>query len=805
MQNNDRQDVGQQDDGPISRQNLLIGLLTLAILSFIMPTPVHSLEIAETGDRFEIESGDYRWTISKATFTVIDRASQGGVLKLEGGEASVDFLGETSSFGPPSEFLKGEDWVELRGWADQRKHLWYVARYRFFEDQPFAHLALSLMDRHEGYTTEGPWDDHWQDRILSNYNVTLRTTTDLDGHYYTQNSSFTGREVGVDPDIIVYANEGYPYHWRPDPGSDEIELIHGVTEEPDRSVGRTNSITWIPGYIGRARLTALLNPGYDYQAAEDVVYEVQHAGGVDRLLLDQTSSEVEIGSFELDRDSAVSLFTESSSIQDGVVRARALRVTPEDGPPFDITFKRLPDDVLKDNGYALGVVDLWQHHPIEVYSSGREMSVNAITEPARWMGGMGLTLDLAIVIDAERSQEAMTAIKAPPAYPSLPDWWSPFDGALAAHSDYDALIAGAYRSITDSDGLEDSFGWRGYGDYQIGISYSADDVAYQNWGGLQIDLTTGLLLGWMRSGDDRLWHRARAALRHQMDLAMAKFEPYAPKRSGHLLRKGACPKNNLITCQEPIPEFGYGYRGFLLWHHLTGEEWAKELAWQQIDALAYFGARTGDTPRSINDWLIEEGSRPGGWILKALVTGAAVFPEGTRRHDQAGEGVRLPKGTRYGKLLGELLDSFVPYINDEIGHYPSAQPVWSGQGIEGLAMAYLQPGNAYRTEALKRAIIASCEDLVASMDWGIDGYTFVYDREDGDVEWTDELNYGWLWLSPLAACAEIEGQGRFADAADDLFEANLSYYSSTDEVSIRQWSSLLGFGGYYLAKKGGGA
>ena len=770
-----------------------------------MPTPAQSLDIVETGERFEIESGDYRWAISKTAFTVIDRASRDGVNKLEGGEASVDFLGGTSPFGPPSEFLKGENWVELRGWADRRKNLWYVARYRFFEDEPFAHLALSLMDRHEGYVTEGPWDDYWKGRILSNYRVTLRTTSDLEGRYYTQHSSFTGREVGVDPDIIVDGNEGAPYQWRRDLGSEPIELIHGVTEEPDRSVGRTNSITWIPGYTGRAHLTALLNPGYDYQSAEDVVYEVQHAGGVDRLLLDQTSGAIDLGSFDLDEDSAVSLFTESSSVQNGIVRARALRVDPENGAPFEITFKRLPDDVLNDSGYAFGVVDLWQHHPIEVYSSGREMSVNAIAKPARWMGGMGLTLDLAIVIDAERSRDAIDRIKAPPAYPSLPDWWSPFDGALAANSDYDALIVDAYRSIAESDQYEDSFGWRGYGDYQIGVSYSADDVAYQNWGGLQIDLVTGLLMGWMRSGDDRLWHRARAALRHQMDMAMVKFEPYAPKRSGHLLRKGACPKGNLITCQEPIPEFGYGYRGFLLWHHLTGEAWAKELAWQQIDALAYFGARTGDTPRSINDWLIEEGSRPGGWILKALVTGAAVFPEGARRHDQAGEGVKFPKGTSYKDMLGELLESFVPYINDVIGHYPSAQPVWSGQGIEGLAMAYLEPSGAYRTHGLKRAIIASCEDLLASMRWSFDGYEFVYDREGASFEWTDELNYGWLWLSPLAACAEIAGQDRFADAADDLFEANLAHFSATDEISIRQWSSLLGFGGYYLAKKGGGA
>ena len=700
---------------------LCTGLNCLAAAFMVLvtlPSLANALDMTETADQFQVKSGAYQWAISKSAFTVIDQASYQGIAKFEGGDARVDFLGSTSTFGPPSEFLTGNDWIELRGWADRSKQLWYVARYRFFENEPFAHLALSLMDRHDDYATDGPWDDYWTDRDLSNYQVSLRTATDLEGRYFTQLSSFTGREVGVDPDIILYANEGSPYQWRPDLAVDDLELIHDVTEDPSRSVGRTNSITWIPNYAGRANLTALLTPGQEYRSAEDVVYEIQHKGGVERLLLDQNSGEVEIGNFELDRNSAVSVFTESTSVQHGVVRARALRVEPLDREPFEITFKRLPDDVLKDGGYALGVVDLWQHHPIEVFSSGRELIVNAIAEPTRWMGGMGLTLDLAIIMDADRSQDAMKAIKAPPAHRSLPDWWSPVDGTLAPHETYDHVVAKAHASIMEADHADDSFGWRGYGDYQIGVSYSFDHAAHQNWGGLQYDLVTGLLMGWVRTGDEDLWHRARAALRHQMDLAMTKFHAYAPKRSGHLLRKGECPKDNLITCQEGIPEFGYGYRGFLLWHHLTGEAWARDLAQQQIDALAYFGARTGDTVRSVNDWLIEEGSRPGGWILKALVTGATVFPEGTKGYDDAGEGVDFPKGTSYQKLLGELLDSFVTHINDEIGHYPSAQPIWSGQAIEALAMAYLGFDGAFRSDKLKRAIIASCEDLLASMRWG---------------------------------------------------------------------------------------
>ncbi len=778
------------------------------MLGMVIALPMigQALEIRENAEHFQVESGDYRWSVSKTAFTVMDQASDRGAARFVGGEARVDFLGSNSTFGPPSDFLKGDDWVELRGWADRRKNLWYVARYRFFEGRPFAHLALSLMDRHDDFPTDGPWDDYWAERTLANYQVSLRTATDLDGRYFTQMSSFGGREVGVDPDIIIYANEGAPYHWRRDLSVEGVELIHDVTEDPDRSLGRTNSVTWVPGHVGWATLTALVTPGFDYQAAEDVVYEVQHVGGVERLFLDQNTGEIEIGRFELDQNSAISVFTESPSIQNGIVRARALRVEPENGAPFEVDFQQLPDDVLSDGGYALGVVDLWQQHPIEVFSADQTLSVNAIAEPTRWMGGMGLTLDLAIIMDAERSEEAMAAIKAPPAERSLPAWWSPFDGSLAAHQGYDALISGASASIMAADQMEDSFGWRGYGNYQIGVSYSFDNIARQNWGGLQYDLTTGLLMAWMRSGDERLWQRARAALRHQMDLAMTKFYAYAPKRSGHLLRKGECPKDNLITCQEGIPEFGYGYRAFLLWHHLTGEAWAKDLARQQIDALAYFSARSGGTVRSITDWLINEGSRPGGWILKALATGAAVFPEGTRGYDRAGEWVRFPKGTSYEQLLAEQLSAFVPAINDHFGHYPSAQPVWSGQGIEAMAMAYLGFDGRFRKDSLKRAIISSCDDLVGSLRWEGGGYAFVYDRdEDKVLEWTEEPNYGWIWLNALTACASIEGQPRFAETADDLFDATLSHYRTQDEITIRDWSSILGFSGYYLEKKAGGA
>lgn len=788
------------------RFSALMGMVMLFATLLGWPATGQAISIDEADERFEVESGAYRWVISKTEFTVFDEASVDGTAKLAPGEASADFLGSTSVFGPPSEFLTGKDWVELRGWADEAKNLWYVARYRFFEDQPYAHLALSLMDRHENFDTEAQWEDYWNDRLLSNYSVTLRTTSDLEGRYLRQMSSFTGRDVQTDPDVIVYSGDGAPYHWRRDTTAEEIELIHGLSENPDRSVGRTNSITWIPGHVGRAKLTALLTPFVIINAhkrAEDVTYEIQHAGGVERLFLTQNSAELDLGTYELNQDSAVTLFTEGSYGTESVVRAKGLRVEPEGGEPFEIGFKRLPDDALQDSGYALGVVDLWQHWPIEVFSVDRDLVVNALVEPAKWSGGIGMTLDLAIVLDADKSEEAMAAIKAPPAERTLPEWWSSFDGSLAPNEAYDEIIRRAAASIAIQDEWDDNFGWRGYGDYQISISYSFENVQYQNWGSLQYDLALGLLLGWMRTGDEDLWHRARAALRYQMDVGMVKFFPYQPKSSGHFYRKGECPISDLGTCQDPIPDFGYGYRAFLLWHHLTGEAWAKDLARQHIDALAYFSARSGGTVRSETDWLLKNASRPAAWIMRGLYTGSKVFPEGTQAFEEAGEGIKLPVGTPYEQLLDEQLEVLEVYINTGEGYYPSDQPVWSGQGLEAMQMAYLDPSGQWQDESLKKSIAGTCDDLAKSMSWLGGAYDFVYERTPSDiVEWTDEASYGWLWLSGLEACAKVDEANAegYAKLADDMFNYLVSVYDDEENISIRVWSSILGFGGYYLAQ-----
>ncbi len=655
------------------------------------------------------------------------------------------------------------------------------------------------MDRHDGFPTEAQWDDYWEPRQLANFKVALTTTAELPKRHFRQTTSFDGQAVGVDPVITIRANEGAPYRWRRDPDLAEIELIHGEAAEPEGGLG--TSVTWQPRQVGRAQLRAKLHP-YEgeraYLQAQDVVYEIKHRDGVERLRLDQDDPLLDLGSYELTQDSTVTVYAEAGGNADRLVRVGPLLVEPDQGEPFEVGFKQLPDNILEVPGYGLGVVDFWQHWPIEASAADKELTVNAILDPAPWTGGIGLTLDLVIALDPAATKAGLAAATAPPAR-SLPASWSAFDGTLVPHADYDALVARAAAEIARNDQGDDNYGWRGYGDYQIGTSYAADGETVEDWGGLQYDLGSGLLVAWLRTGEPALWHRARAALRHQMDVGMAKFWPYAPKRSGHLYRKGECPTPNIITCDEPLPDFGFGYRGFLLWQHLTGEAWAGELARQEIDALAYFSARSGGTRRSQTDWLLGIGSRPAAWILRGLLAGDQHLPDGgTRYFAENGEDIDFPVGTPYRELLREQLDVLLPKI-EEVGHFPSDQPVWSGQGLEALAMIHAARIDAAAEPALRRAVLASCDDLLASLRWSGLGYEFLYDREGGDAEWTEEQNYGWLWLSGIAYCADLQPSGAYAETADDLFDHLVSHYAGASEIATREWSAILAYPGYYLA------
>ena len=70
---------------------------------------------------------------------------------------------------------------------------------------------------------------------------------------------------------------------------------------------------------------------------------------------------------------------------------------------------------------------------------------------------------------------------------------------------------------------------------------------------------------------------------------------------------------------EPIVDQGFAWRSLLLYYALTGEEWARDLAKQNIDRLVYYATTR---PKFVLD-----GGRPTAWMLRAALAGAEWFPE----------------------------------------------------------------------------------------------------------------------------------------------------------------------------------
>src|SRR5207247_994520 len=60
-----------------------------------------------------------------------------------------------------------------RGWADAPKHLWYIARYQFFDGKPYTRLVLTLTDRHDQSPAPEPSDHYWDARRWSDWRLEL--------------------------------------------------------------------------------------------------------------------------------------------------------------------------------------------------------------------------------------------------------------------------------------------------------------------------------------------------------------------------------------------------------------------------------------------------------------------------------------------------------------------------------------------------------------------------------------------------------------------------------------------------------
>jgi hypothetical protein len=729
------------------------------------------LNIEKGADAVSVATGPYKWQLSTKSFDVVHAASVGGQPRLGPGRASVEALGGTVVFGAPSEVKTGRDWVELRGWAQEDKHLWYVARYQFWAGKPYARLVLTLTDRHDRSPATEQSAKYWQHRTLARWRLEVGAPG---GHpsQVTQHNSYSWSPPGG-PWLEIVSKSGAPYQWTKNVTEyiprDAFELVHSAGDP-------ANQVVWHPATTGAVELTALVKPfqgGAAYENCNGASYEiVDGAGKVHAVAGDQSKETIPLGRFTLGRDSVVRLEATSSANKKMGCNALAgpLRVAPAGGKAFVIAPGARHDGVLSDGPLTIALKDFWQHHPVTLFRTDKTIGWQAIEHPEEYTGGMGLTLETMLAIDGPPAA-ARTALYAPPER-KLPPGWSAADGSLGPNPRYDALLKLFAERVGPSLESLDNFGWRNWGDYQIGSSYTLNGENVEDWGNLQYDLPLGLLLAWMRTGDPALWDLAQASVRHLMDLDFVKFSPFEEKLNGLVYRKGEMPRQRSHISAEPIVSESFAYRSLLLYYHLTGEEWARDLAKQLIDRLCYY-------VRTRPQFVLQYG-RDTSWMLRGPIAGAAEFGK-----------------EPYQAVADTVVKQLVDYYQAN-GRLPGKQPVWQGQILEGLA---IYNERTPRPEVAKLIVDYSRKLLTDSMRRAPDGqYEFMYcfpdaGKDCGDV-WSKDENYLYLWLGGISAAGRISKDPFFSKWADTLFtygEAKMR-----DRRDIRGWTTTLAFGHLYL-------
>lgn len=780
---------------------MLYTALTLSALVFSQSASA-TLSISEDDGSFKITTGQYSWSLSKTRFNVIDSASKNGREQLTSGSAQAQFMGKNITFGAPSEFTNGDNWVEIRGWASQSDNLWYVARYEFEDGQPHVKLAVTLTDRHEKSAVEGHWHDYWRNRMLSNVKYSVTSVAPLIAQSYSQINSFSGFSDDSHK-ISDLADNGERSTWSGTTNAaGELVAYQRVV---DRTIAK-NQFTWLPqGITGDVELLVefgQLEPKIGNFLHTAAQYEVQHANGTQIVTIDQSTPQpISLGKFKFNNNSKVTLLAGNrNSAGTRFVVAGSLVVQSGSGTDV-IEFSHLADNELDIFPSSFAVQDLWKHHPIRVFAdSDRNFGVVGALEPVELNAGSSITLDLGFSLEGN-SVGLASFLKQAPAAASNPSWWSIYDGILSPSADYDRYVARTPALMQRADDDRNNYGWREYGDYQIGAPYyDGEGLLHQDWGSNQYDLATGLALAWIRSGNQQSWERFRSAVRFQMDSGISKFQPIRAKHGGAGRRKGDCTHARRIICQEPIIEYSQGFRSLLLYHHYTGEQWAKDIAKMQIDGLAYNANRDLDVR-----FYVERGDRGPIWILKGLLMGIKVFPEGTS-HYSKNTFKDLPVGTSYRTLLDRYMAALLD-TSDEAGHYPGDQPVWKGQ-IYGVFAEYhdilVAEGNTSLAARVKQRILRDVDTYMNSWYRVNNGQHQVM-YQISSSNWYNSGNYPWLWIDAVSIAYRLSGEQKYANFANQMYTEADRLFSAENVESPRNWSSVLTYTGVYFEtfKSGG--
>ncbi len=749
-----------------------------------------AVNITKSGNEFLINTSKAKFRLSEDSMSL--SASVNGKEVVKSISSTLELRGSLISVSPPSESSTGNNWVEFRGWYSQDDNLWYVARYRFWPNKPFVHLTFSFTDRQDDHPTESIWSNLWDTREISDFKVFVDTDAALGNKNIVQENAYSGGDPINDPKIEEVTFSGRT-HWRQSREVDGVIQLEHAADTADK-LGETH-LKIFPKEVGTFSLKLKQKPlNSPYPAANKVKVVVKHLNGTKEIIVDQGQNQNDLGSFSLDNNSFVQIFATGED-GDRIV-FETLELSNQNGTKKTVKASRVTDNVITTNAVSFTVNDFWKRFPIQAETSGKRFTLTTIKKPKKFVGGVGYTVDMGINLDPQNNtpESLQSAVQAPPKTLSFPSWWNPLDGVITKEALYTQLMDKTSHIIRKEDEVSNNYGWMNWGDYQIGNSYNDRKTGKptEDWGALQYDLSLGLILSWMQTKDPYLWNRGRASVRSAMDIQIAKFEPYGQKISGGGIRKGSCVEN-YHWCHAPIPEFNYHTRSLLLYSHLTGEQWPKDIAQMVIDNSAYFSF-------SRQDWTVTH-ARVLAWSLRNLVYGAKVFPKGTKYMDthEGGSHKIMAKGTSYKQLLNTLVSRAALEIK-KADQLPIQQPVWGGQIIEGLIIAY-ESGlldNNVKTEtydAIKISLKAFINKQLRSDGKG--GYEMSYYIERG--QWADAATYGWFWVNNLAWATQNIPTGAgvpdYKSSFKNLYEWEQKLFL-TKYHYIRAWTGVMGFGSY---------
>lgn len=758
-------------------------------------------KMSESDSMYSIQTFDHDICISKSGFGL--SAYKNGDRIISAMSSDVEFMNRTLNIGKPQHFEldANNNAVQLSGWYSERDRLWYLIRYTFKPGSPVIKVSFTITDRHDNHPTESSWDkDFWHKRVIKDWRMAIHTEDSLETFSIEQLNRYSGGKNGEFPIIEAKSNSDSAY-WN------ELFYEDGLFQISHSADEGKSYVRVYPRVEDTLRLSFQQRPlTFPYPSNDHVKIQVvkTNSMGIKNALnsnyVNQRHADSKFpGSFDMDTDDYVELISTGSEPGDRAVFS-ALRTVDSSGNKTLITAERMPDAVIDSKPLSIAIKDFWKNYPILAQAANREISWTAIREPTFLYGGVGLTVDFAISLDSSDTNASDLAeqLSTPPE-PQLPLWWPAMDGRPTQHKAYQKLLLNTHDLMARADIESGNWGWKNNGDYQIGRSYHDDkNQAVQDWGSLQYDLTTGLLLSWINTGDSRVWNRAFAAVRNIADTQVAKFHPYVQKQSGAGYRKGACPLDRSHWCQAPIPEFNYHSRSLLLFSHLTGESWPKETARMLIDNSAYFTlTRTA--------WTVEH-ERISGWALRNLYYGETLFGnEGTKYNSTPEPGfIHMAKGTSYKSLLNLLTREITEQIILK-GRMTGKQPVWGGQVIEGLIIAYesgmLEPELKKKTfSAIRTAVKHVADEQIFEKDgkWWI-VYRSAHGPNEGEEPELRNLNtYGWFWMNSFAWAAKHTDL-QLRTKTDAIVHWLLKEYENNYEVQTpRALSGLTAFPSYAI-------